>query len=100
MKLFNLTLHRGVSVGDYEVEETPRLKPVADVSDWETIIENVRQATADIPDGSNVLVGGLGQYQAVVQEWARHHSCKIFFALFDKERGVAGYTSLPLIKRW
>jgi len=100
MKLYNLTLHKQLDkVKGFEVEENPRLKPVNDISDWDEILETVETAIKSIPDGSDVLVGGLGQFQAIIQQWADHHQCRLWFAVMDETRHVIGFTMMPFISR-
>lgn len=74
-KLYNLTLHNQAALAELvvgglfsEVEVKPRLRPVDDPTDYNELKEVVREAVKDIPDGANVLVGGLGQFQALVTQ--------------------------------
>lgn len=87
-KLFNLTLHNQSALsqlnlsqwGIDEVEIQPRLKPVDDVTDYNQLKSAVRNAVKDdIPSGACVLVGGLGQFQALITQL----QYKVFFANFD-----------------
>lgn len=69
---YNLTMHKQSQlaevVTDDEVEVEPRLKPVKSVSDYNELKNNVRDAVKGVPLGAKVIVGGLGQYQALVMQ--------------------------------
>lgn len=87
MKLYNLTLNNQSQLTNLdlshhnitEVEEAPRLRPVDDPTDYEQLKSVVIEATKDIPLGSAVLIGGLGQYQALIMQL----SFQFFFANFN-----------------
>lgn len=69
---YNFTMHKQSQLAevitDDVVEVEPRLKPVQNVSDYKELKKNVRDAVKDVPLGSKVIVGGLGQYQALVMQ--------------------------------
>jgi hypothetical protein len=95
MTLFNLTMHNQKQLtkldlsafGVSEVEIQPRLSPVDKPADYEALKKVVRDAVAGIAPGSSVLIGGLGQFQALINQLP----FKFFFADFDpQERRVVG----------
>lgn len=65
---YNLTLHNQSALAEKlpDVEVQPRLRPVDDVNDYEQLKNAVREAVKGIPLNSDVIVGGLGQYQALI----------------------------------
>lgn len=95
MKLYNLTAHRqtdlnGLDLSDHgitEVEIQPRLKPVNNPADFQEMKAILKEAVQGIEPGDAVLVGGLGQFQALVQQLPY----RIFFADFNfAEKRVEG----------
>ncbi len=68
---YNFTMHNQsqlAAIIDDEVEVAPRLKPVDDVKDYETLKANIRDAVKDVPLNAKVIIGGLGQYQALLMQ--------------------------------
>lgn len=95
MKLYNLTAHKqaglvGLDLSAHsitEVEVPPRLKPVNDPTNFGELKAIVLDAVRGIEPGSAVLVGGLGQFQALVMQLPY----KFFFADFNfTEKKVQG----------
>lgn len=85
--IYNLTLHKQNIEG---VEVSPRLRPVDDPTDYELLKSVVTEAVKDIPPGSDVLIGGLGQFQALICQLP----FKFHFANFDPvQRKVVGLIS-------
>lgn len=93
--LYNLTMHNQKQLSELdlssfeisEVEVLPRLKPVDDPSDYEALKAIVYDAVAGIPPGSTILIGDLGQFQALVNQLP----FRFFFADFNpQEHRVIG----------
>lgn len=95
MRLHNLTGHNQAGLaaldlakhGISEVEEAPRLKPVNDPADFNELKDIVKGAVQNLRPGDAVLVGGLGQFQSLIQQLPY----KIFFANYNPtERRTEG----------
>jgi len=101
IKLYNLTLHPQLNtVEGFEVEEKPRLRAIKNPEDWEEIKQVVREAFKGVPPDSDLLVGGLGQFQALIQQIADHNQMRLWFAIMDPEtRKVKGFTRMPWLSR-
>lgn len=71
-KLYNLTLHRQEDLAEldtgFDVEVEPRLRPIQNPSDYDEVKAAVRKAVRGLRPGACVLVGGLGQFQALVMQ--------------------------------
>lgn len=79
----NLTLSRQhVDDPDLEVEVEPRLHPPEDPTDWPELKRIVLEAVRDIPCNSHVLVDGMGQFTALVQDLEQY---RMLFAVHDPE---------------
>ncbi len=68
---YNFTMHNQsqlAAIMDEEVEVAPRLKPVEDVKNYETLKANIRDAVKGVPLNAKVIIGGLGQYQALLMQ--------------------------------
>lgn len=81
--LYNLTLHRQDQLAEldtgFRVEVEPRLRPVKDPTNYGELKRIVKEAVRQIPAGSDVLIGGLGQFQALIMQLP----FKFYFANFD-----------------
>lgn len=95
MKLYNLTGHNQAALAELDlseygitkVEVQPRLKPVSDPTNFDELKAIVKEAVTGIAPGAAVLVGGLGQFQALIQQLP----FKVYFANFNSaERRVEG----------
>src|SRR5205807_2152695 len=88
--LFNLTCHCQTQLAGipevasrWNVEERPRLR-IVDPTNWVEMKRVVREALRDVPLGADVLVGGLGQLQALVMELGLHN---IYYVLMRRANG-------------
>lgn len=76
MIIYNLTMHKQDFPG---VEAEPRLRPVNDPANFRELKEIVAEAVKGLRAGDSVLVGGLGQFQALVM----YLPFVFYFADFD-----------------
>jgi hypothetical protein len=95
MKLYNLTGHNQSALAEIdltnhgitEVEEVPRLRPVNNPTDFQELKAITKEAVKGIEPGSAVLIGGLGQFQALIQQLPY----RVFFANFNfAEKRIEG----------
>ena len=87
--VYNLTLHpQNFEDENFKVEQSPRLRPATDPTDYGELKALVRGALQGIEPGACVLVGGLGQYQALITDLGMF---RVFFANFNPaEKRVVG----------